>query len=205
LAEDRVRLFVALELPEVVRAVLSSWRDEVVGPGGPLRPVANEALHVTLCFLGWRGEHEIETITGACRVVAGEPAPALSLGAPLWLPRRRPRVLALELEDSGAGLARVQSALSHALSAGGWYEPENRPHLAHVTVARVKAGGAQRPAGRGQVPARQAGERLPELPAPPRLNFHASRVVLYRSRLSHTGARYEPLSIVQLAAGDFGT
>jgi RNA 2',3'-cyclic 3'-phosphodiesterase len=203
LAETRVRLFVALELPGAVRAALSRWRDEVVGRGGPLRPVANEALHVTLCFLGWRGEHEIEAITGACRVVAPEPAPALSLGAPLWLPRRRPRVLALEL--SGAGLARVQSALAHALSAGGWYEPENRPYLAHVTVARVKSGGAQRRAGRGPVPARQAGARLPELPAPPRFNFHASRVVLYRSRLSRTGARYEPLSVVPLAAGDSGT
>jgi RNA 2',3'-cyclic 3'-phosphodiesterase len=181
-SDDRVRLFVALQLPEPVRETLMRWRDATLERGGTVRPVALEALHVTLCFLGWRREDEVETIAAACSVAGSEPAPALSLGAPVWLPRRRPRVLAVELGDTGARLARVQATLSNALSAGGWYEPENRPYLAHVTVARVKAGGA----------AKQ------ELPAPPRLDFHASHVVLYRSRLARTGARYEPLSTVEL-------
>ncbi|HTX29957.1 MAG TPA: RNA 2',3'-cyclic phosphodiesterase [Solirubrobacteraceae bacterium] len=188
MSNDRARLFVALELPRNVREALVRWRERLGSDAVKrLRPIASEALHVTLCFLGWRAEDEVSAIAAACTVVAAEAAPALSLGASLWLPRRRPRVLAVELEDAHAGLARVQAALSGALSAGGWYEPENRPYLAHVTVARVKGDGRD--------------ARLPEPPAPPRLNFQASRVVLYRSRLSRAGAHYEPLGIVELAGG----
>lgn len=185
-SDGRIRLFVALELPETVRIALVRWREQLSrDPDRSLRPVAPEALHVTLCFLGWHGEEEVEAIAAACTVAASEPAPALRLGAGLWLPRRRPRVLAVELDDVGSRLAHVQSTLSRALSTGRWYEPENRPYLAHVTVARVK--GSTR-GGPG------------ELPAPPRLDFQASRIVLYRSRLSPSGSRYEPLAGVDLAA-----
>ncbi len=190
MSDERVRLFVALELPSEAREALVRWRGRVaVDPGRSLRPVAPEALHGTLCFLGWRGADEIDSIAAACAVVARAPAPALSLGAPLWLPRRRPRVLAVELRDPSARLSAVQFALSSALSAGGWYEPEDRPYLPHVTMARVKAGRAPE----------KGTPRAPDLPAPPRLDFRASRVVLYRSRLSRSGARYEPLAGVELA------
>ena len=186
MSDGRARLFVALELPRSAHEAFVRWRgdldsDAVKG----LRPIASDALHVTLCFLGWRAEDEISAIAAACGVVASEPAPALSVGASLWLPRRRPRVLAVELSDPSGRLRAMQTALAGALAAGGWYEPESRPYLAHVTVARVKAGAG--------------GLRAPELPAPPRLEFVASRVVLYRSRLSHAGARYEPLAGVELA------
>jgi 2'-5' RNA ligase len=183
-ADGRLRLFVALELPEPVRDALVRWRARLAPSRGPeLRPVDPEALHATLCFLGWRSEDEVDAIAAACRVVMAEPAPALALAEPVWLPRRRPRVLAVELSDPGGHLGQVQARLSAALAAGGWYEPEKRPYLAHVTVARVKAGSA--PAG---------------LPRLPRLEFRATRVVLYRSRLQRSGARYEPLASVELAS-----
>lgn len=185
MSDSRVRLFVALELPDPVRGALVRWRAESGADSRrSIRPVALDALHVTLCFLGWRGADEVEAIGSACSVVSAEPAPGLALGAPVWLPRRRPRVLAVELDDVDGGVAQVQSALSDALAAGGWYKPEHRPYLAHVTVARVK--GALRGGG-------------PEFPPPPRLGFDASRVVLYRSRLSPSGAVYEPLTSVELA------
>jgi 2'-5' RNA ligase len=38
-----------------------------------------------------------------------------------------------------------------------------------------------------------------ELVAPPRLAFRAALATLYRSRLSRSGARYEPLASVELA------
>ncbi len=198
MSDGRARLFVALELPDPVRLALTGWRDGLArgreglsrSVAASLRPVAPEALHVTLCFLGSRSEDEIDPIAAACGVVAPEPAPALSLGTAVWLPPRRPRVLAVELRDASTGLARVQAALSDALSAGGWYEPETRPYLAHVTLARVKARGGDQDA----VP-----RRPPDLPAPPGLDFHASGVVLYRSRLSRSGARYEALASVKLA------
>jgi RNA 2',3'-cyclic 3'-phosphodiesterase len=181
---ERVRLFVALELPDDVRDALVRWRERLAPVrGGELRPVAPEALHVTLCFLGWGSEDEIDGISAACNVVAAQPAPPLALDGAVWLPPRRPRVLAVELDDPEQKLAQAQATLSSALAAGGWYVPEKRPFLAHVTVARVRT--------------RISGRELPELP---RLKFRAARVVLYRSRLYSSSARYEALASVELAS-----
>jgi 2'-5' RNA ligase len=92
-------------------------------------------------------------------------------------------VLAVGLEDRESTLTGLQAALSDALRAGGWYTPERRPYLGHVTVARVPAG--QR-------------VRAGELTSPRRLEFAATAVTLYRSRLERAGARYEALVRVQL-------
>jgi RNA 2',3'-cyclic 3'-phosphodiesterase len=184
---ERARLFVALELPAPARMALVRWRDAVIASSGlAVRAVPAESLHVTLCFLGWCAVDEVDAIAAACRVVAGRPAAALSGGAAEWLPRRRPRVLAVELSDLDARLASVQSALSDALSAGGWYLPERRPFYPHVTVARVPN---RVRVGRG------------ELPAMERLSFIGDGVTLYRSRLGRDGAVYEPLASVHLGAG----
>jgi 2'-5' RNA ligase len=184
-ADSRVRLFVALELPESIRGALISWRDQALRGARDVRPLGAESLHVTLCFLGWRAAGDVQGIAAACRAVAPEPAPALSLGDSRWLPPRRPRVLAIELRDRDGVLARAQARLSEVLTAGGWYEPEKRAYLPHVTVARVARG------------ARASSDPPPSPGAP---EFRASRVVLYRSRLLRSGASYEALSTVELCA-----
>ena len=177
------RLFVALELPTAPRDALARWRSEVVDQVPGLRAVRPEDLHATLCFLGSRFEHEIDQIAAACGVVAGEPVAESAFGRILWLPARRPRVLAVSLSDPDGAIARIQSVLSSALVAGGWYAPESRPFLAHVTVARVR---------------RDARVPPVELPAPPASAVRCSRVTLYRSRLSSAGARYQSLCAVEL-------
>jgi 2'-5' RNA ligase len=138
-----------------------------------------------LCFLGSRSAREIDEIAAACGVVAGEPVAEPRLGEPVWLPARRPRVLAVRLSDDSGALARLQAALSSALVAGGWYAPESRAFLAHVTVARV---------------AKDARVRAPALEPPPAVSVRCSRVTLYRSRLGSGGARYEPLSVIELGS-----
>ena len=183
---QNARLFVALELPEEAREALVRWRSSVVGDVAGLRLVRPEDLHATLCFLGSRPEDEIDVIAAACGVVAGEPVAESRFGAALWLPARRPRVLAVALSDPEGVIARVQSVLSDALVAGGWYAPESRPFLAHVTVARVGRDSRVRPG---------------ELPAPPDdLAVRCSRVTLYRSRLGAGGARYSALASVDLGS-----
>jgi RNA 2',3'-cyclic 3'-phosphodiesterase len=183
-SEERVRLFVALELPDPVREQLVAWQSRALHGVEGIRRTPADHLHVTLCFLGSRYESEVDQIRAACEVLAAYPAPELRGAEALWLPVRRPRVLAVEFTDAARALARVHAALSEVLSAGGWYEPEARPYLPHVTVARL--------ARNTRVPRRM-------LPEPPELLFRGSRVTLYRSRLSRSGARYEPLGAVELA------
>jgi RNA 2',3'-cyclic 3'-phosphodiesterase len=187
--DERVRLFVALSLPPDVRDALAGWRDQAVGSFAGLRPVAWEALHVTLCFLGSRHASELDAIAGACGTVASFDPVALTIGEPAWLPSRRPRVLGVSLGDADERLTRVQGELSQVLSAGGWYAPESRPFFPHVTVARTRKDARVRPV---------------ELPALPALSFVGSEVTLFRSRLSPRGARYEPLGSVLLGSGGGG-
>lgn len=178
-----LRLFTALELPARVRAELEAWRQPLrEGPG--LRLVAPESLHVTLCFLGSVAVEQVEGLAGALASVADLPEPVLAPAGALWLPRRRPGVLAVRLEDRGGNLARLQAKLASALERGGWYRPERRPYLAHVTVARVRP--------EAELP------RPPEGPAGG--EFRTEEVTLLRSHLSREEARYEVLSRVRLGS-----
>ena len=55
-------MFVALDLPPRVGSELAAWRDALVEGRTDLRPVAPEALHVTLVFLGWQDEAAAEAM-----------------------------------------------------------------------------------------------------------------------------------------------
>jgi 2'-5' RNA ligase len=177
---------VALDLPADARDALERWRSTAPRRACGLRLVDPGALHVTLCFLGWRFAQEIEAIGAACAAaVSGWGPLELSLGDPVWLPERRPRVLAVRIEDSAAGLAELQASLSRELTDGGWYAPESRPFLGHVTVARIPRG------------IRVRAVKLPGLPS---VRFSADEVTLYRSRLAPSGARYERQRTLELGA-----
>jgi 2'-5' RNA ligase len=182
---ERARLFVGLDLPDSARSALVQWRATHLSDvaGARLRLIKPVALHVTLCFLGGQAVADIDPIAAACDTAASHAAVELSLSAPVWLPARRPRAIAVKLVDARHRLPGLQRAISHTLQAGGWYEPEARPFLAHVTVARV--GKSER-------------VRASPLPSPPSGAVVCSAITLYRSHLGPGGARYEPLHTVQL-------
>ncbi len=177
-----MRLFVALELPEEVRAALAASGAALAARDRALRAMRADSLHVTLCFLGERRDGEEEAIAGVVRAVCG-PAPQLAVDAPLLLPPRRPRVVAVRLAEAGETLAGLQASLADSLVALGVYAREARPFLPHVTLARVRRGARALP--------------LPDAIAHPAGAFVAREVVLFRSR---PGSVYEPLARATLRA-----
>jgi 2'-5' RNA ligase len=184
-ATGKARLFVALDLPEQARADLVAWQQRALAGRDDLRAVAPDALHVTLAFLGSRPEEEIAPIGDAVERAAKPLAPAqLTALAAKPVPRRRPRLFALDLDDEDGRAARVQAAVAHALEQRGFYEPERRAFWPHITVARV-ARGQHHPA--------------PLALTPPAEPFAASDVTLYRSHLGRGPARYEALRRVELS------
>jgi 2'-5' RNA ligase len=186
---ESARLFAALELPEDAVAALHSWAEARLGSGVPgLHVVGQAALHVTLCFLGAQPVEEIEAIAAACRTVAGRGGVDLRVDAPVWLPHRRPRVLAVGLQDVSGALTELQRGLATELERGGWYEREVRPFLPHVTVGWF----------------RRTSGRPVELVAPPAVEFEGVSVALLRSRPGPGGSRYEPLVSVGLGSGPTG-
>ena len=172
-----VRLFVAADLPVPVRTELARFRD--AADPAVWRPVADDALHVTLAFLGHRPEGDADLAAAAIDAAAG-PVPRLALGAALLLPPRRARVLCAAVHDPDGALSALQQRVSDGLEAAGIYTPERRAFRAHATVARLRTGA-------------RAPRALPDGLAPERLEFGADAVTLYRSHLGRGGARYEPL------------
>jgi 2'-5' RNA ligase len=184
----KLRLFVALDLPAPARAALAAFRAAAADPA-IWRPLPDEALHLTLAFLGHRPEADVEAVADVLRGVPAE-APRLALGRALALPPRRPRVLTAEIADPDGTLATLQSAVSRELAARGLYEPETRPYRPHATVARLRPG-ARAP--------RETGSDPVSRPGPEPLEFHGEALTLYQSRLRRDGARYEPLARLPLA------
>jgi RNA 2',3'-cyclic 3'-phosphodiesterase len=185
LGSPRARLFVALELPEEVVEAAAALARDAFGPVDELRLVRDESLHVTLVFLGYQPEREIERI--AAIAFAEPPVPFdLVPEAVVPVPHRRPRLYALGLEDAGGGLHGWQDGLSRRLEEARLYEPEKRPFWPHVTLARVKRG-ARAPSGLAHR------ELAVELLQP----FQAKRVTLFRSALKPGGAEYEPLASIE--------
>jgi RNA 2',3'-cyclic 3'-phosphodiesterase len=184
------RLFVAVDPPPQACEQLAAWARGAsaglglrAGRGGrpPLRLLAPETLHLTLCFLGSRPVAEIEAISGAlssCAAAVGE----LRGGGPVWLPPRRPRALAVEIHDDSGELTALQADVGRAIAAVSGWEPERRRFRAHITLARIGARAVTR-----------SSPDESSLPATPPLRFTPAALILYRSWLSRAGASYEPL------------
>lgn len=189
LKSPRVRLFVALDIPDEMRNGIVAWgREALADPA--LRPVAPASLHITLAFLGHRPEQEVERIAAVVRERGG-PAPWIELLDPEPRPQRgRASVYALPVLSPGS--EALQAGVAQGLAEAGFYEAGKRPFWPHVTVARVRseARGSKRPAVVSMPPGNLP-ERLSEAQI-------CRRMTLYRSELQPTGARYVPLAQVQL-------
>jgi 2'-5' RNA ligase len=183
---ERARLFFALDLPDALRATIADWQRRVEVPA--LRPVAAEALHVTLAFLGSRPVAESDVLAAALEGLGEEAVDGVVDPEPVPLPRRRPRLWALEVRSEGA--ERLQAALAGRLAALALpgYEPETRPFWPHLTVFRL----------RGRRPSGAPNELSHPLPGGDGHAFGFVRAALYRSRPRPEGSTYSRLAAIEL-------
>jgi RNA 2',3'-cyclic 3'-phosphodiesterase len=190
LKSPRARLFVALDLPQDVRAGLVDWqRTALADPA--LRVVRPEALHMTLVFLGYQNERDVKAIAKEAFDVDSQ-APAVELvrepvGVP---PGKRPRLIALAANSDGA--IALQKQVEERLVEARFYEPEKRAFWPHLTVARVKP---EAPKSR-----KPALITTPPHPLPEHMFrfFRPTRLVLFKSHLRRSGAEYEALAELEL-------
>jgi RNA 2',3'-cyclic 3'-phosphodiesterase len=175
--DDRLRLFLALELPAPTLDTLEAWAREHLHGG---RLVPREHLHVTLAFLGRRPAAELGAIIGALREAVGAGA-AIAFEPVRW--RETRSVGMIVLRDLTSVATELATRLHERLAGLGVYEPESRPWLPHVTVLRFR----ERP-------------RL-DPPLPETGTFVPSGAAAFLSHLHPSGARYEVLESVSLTAG----
>ena len=167
---ERLRLFLALPLPDEPRGRLLRWQAAWLGDAVDARPVSAGNLHVTLAFLGGRPAGDVAAIAGEMRAAAAGVDPPMFRA----LRYRETRSVGMVvLEDEGGRATRLADDLGRRLEKLGVYERERRPWLPHVTVVRFR--------------------RRPRLaPEPPDLGaVSPSDVALYTSVLRRTGAQYE--------------
>jgi 2'-5' RNA ligase len=165
--DEKLRLFLALELSDDVVDALSAWAEKRLSRGRVV-----ESFHVTLAFLGARPRSELDAILEALRDAASQAGP-FSL-APLRY-RETSSVGMLVLDDPSGEATRLAKRLQARLEQLGSYRRESRAWLPHVTVVRF----SERP------------RLAPGLPAIE--PFAPSGAAAFLSRLHPTGARYEVL------------
>jgi RNA 2',3'-cyclic 3'-phosphodiesterase len=190
LKSPRARLFVALDLPQDVRAGLVDWqRTALADPA--LRVVRPEALHMTLVFLGYQNEKDVKAIAKEAFDVDSQ-APAVELvrepvGVP---PGKRPRLIALAANSDET--VALQKQVEERLVEARFYEPEKRAFWPHLTVARVRP---EAPKSR-----KPALITTPPHPLPEHMFrfFRPARLVLFKSHLRRSGAEYEALAELEL-------
>src|SRR2546423_14866428 len=100
--DERLRLFVALRLPEQVLDAVETWQQEHLHE---VRAVPRRHLHVTVAFLGHRPAVELPAVVRELRAAASAAQAGLR-GAPARYRGTR-RVAMLVLDDLGRGPTAV--------------------------------------------------------------------------------------------------
>lgn len=194
LKSPRLRLFVALDLPESVRVEVERWRTKAFAREDRVRLPPAASLHFTLAFLGYQYERDLERIAEAATTAIATAAPELHFERePVGIPRRRPRLYALEA--AGEGILTLAQELHGRLEMTRLWQREKRPLWPHLTIAKMRPErrGSRRPARLSSAP--------PSLPETLTNPFLAERLILYRSILHPHGAEYVPVAQATLRSG----
>ena len=188
-----MRLFVALDVPDAVRAALT----EFVTPLKPLcrgaRWVNLKGAHVTLKFIGEVSHEKLPEIQQALAEVRGGPLDLRFAGVGFFPNDRRPRVFWAGIE-SGPRLAALASAVDAALAPLG-IPGEDRPFRPHLTLARfTSAEGVERLGDFFASRAEDTGGRSPVFGS-----ARAAEFYFYQSVLKPAGAEYTRLAAYPLS------
>lgn len=165
------RLFIAIELPQVVKDVLA----QLPPRGEGVRPVTPAQMHLTLHFIGETPEDDAAVMAEALRAVRCARF-TLRFDAPgCFPPRGDPRILWMGLAREPA-LVRLHADIGDVLRDLG-VALEDRPFHPHLTLARCKA---RPPRGVMERFLAQSNFAVPAVPV--------DRFVLYASELNRGGA-----------------
>ncbi|HXM56931.1 MAG TPA: RNA 2',3'-cyclic phosphodiesterase [Candidatus Dormibacteraeota bacterium] len=171
-----LRTFVGLSLPDGHRQALALHLAECARLAPAYRWVEPDALHLTLRFLGHVEPGVLDAVRDGLAGIRAAPFRLALAERGTFGPRRSPRVVWLGLAEGLDACAALAAAVERACQAAG-LEAEPRGFRAHVTLARARA----------------EGDRLGELPEPPRLApWTVEDFVLFESRLRQQ-PRYVPL------------
>jgi len=194
---QEIRTFIAIELPDTVRAMLSELQEELQQqtPSGAVRWVRPEGIHLTLEFLGQTPVDRIEPIVRALTLAC---APFSSftytLGALGCFPNmRRPRVIWVAAEEPTGVIFELQGAIERACAELG-FKAESKAFHPHLTLGRLRDRASAQERG-------SIGELIQRTEVPSVGAATAKVISLIRSDLRPMGAVYTTLREIELKEG----
>jgi len=186
-----IRSFVAVELPEAVRAALKRLQQEVKAGGEGVKWVQPGGIHLTLKFLGYVEEAKVPALAQALTRASKDVGPfemALS-GLGVFPSPSRPRVAWVGLSGGVEELFLLQEGVEKALSPFG-FPREARAFTPHLTLARLREGVTPQEAGAfGQAFLRASPEAV---------SLKVDGMSLMKSQLTPSGAIYTCLAFISL-------
>lgn len=180
------RLFIGLELPQIILQQLSALGEAIPGA----RWQSAQQLHLTLCFIG-NADAELTGQINSHMNALETAAFSLSLqGMGYFGPARKPRALWLGAKPA-ASLVGLQKEVEDDLSAVG-LAPDARPYQPHVTLARFSRNSPEPSPGTVEgFLARHEDYRSPV--------FEVACASLFRSTPGPAGSHYEVIERFNLA------
>ncbi|TMQ59645.1 MAG: RNA 2',3'-cyclic phosphodiesterase [Candidatus Eisenbacteria bacterium] len=182
-----VRTFVALLIPSAWAEYLAQVERDLAGRMSGLSWVKPENVHLTIRFLGDLGDSGVRRAGDSVRRGA-EPHEAFVAKLGEWgaFPSpNRPRVLWAGLRDGAPEAIALARSVNQSLQRAG-FGPPDKPFRPHVTLARVRERA-------------QGVEAFREYAPPPAPDAAVlDEIVVMKSDLHPTGARYTPLVEIRL-------
>ncbi len=179
---SKKRLFVAIGLPESIRAELEQLQKQLKSFARDAKWVHVKGIHLTLKFLGYVDPDQIPEITETLASAAKNQF-AVSVqarGCGFFPNARRPNVLWMGV--NAPELIPLQQEMEEKMAKLG-FEKENRAYSPHLTLARFKD-------NRGLLPLAKETEQFANKDFG---SFTANSFSLYESILRPQGAEYHAL------------
>jgi 2'-5' RNA ligase len=192
---DKMRAFIAVELPDVVvndlRRAMSLIRDAGVHN---LRTVRPEGIHLTVKFLGDIAISQVEPLSVAMNNATRDIKPfELHLGGTGAFPNNQhPRVIWAGVDGEMESLRSLQQSIEKAVEGLG-VEGERREYNPHLTLGRIRGGASQE---EGQ----KVAQTLSITNLDESLRIPVNSISLMRSTLTPNGAVYDRLASASLGA-----
>lgn len=193
MSNEQIRSFIAIELPEEVKAGLRRLQAELKLPEHTfVKWVAPEAIHLTLKFLGNISPQKVAEITRVMEQASEGVSPfhleITEVGA--FPNMRQPRVLWVGIRGEVDKLVAWQNRIDNGLVPLG-FAKETRPFTPHLTLARLREGVS--PGDR-----RDFGEMVAKTTIEVSYKFNVTSLNLMKSQLLPGGAVYSRLADVKL-------
>ncbi len=179
-----MRTFIAIEISEAVKTELARLQAELRQTGAEITWTKPDNIHLTLRFLGEIEERQLDDLKQLCAKTAAEFQPfTLRLKDIGYFPNfRQPRVMWVGLAGELEAAKQLQKRLDAELIAKG-FNQEDKPFKPHLTIGRMKSGKNIKPL-----------VAKADLCTLPEIAFEVGDIVLFKSDLHPSGARYTALA-----------